>query len=277
VIEEALDRNAKYQGFHDFSLIGGFFTWAIGTDRYGLEYNPIKKLKRKALIGKSEPRTRVLNDDELRALWRTTERLRYPYNLIYRLLTLTALRLDEVCRAHWDEFDLTSKVWTIPAARMKKTKDEQEDFLVPITDAMREVLELVPRFKGGGFLFSHSYGKRPINSHQFAYVKKQLDKLMVEELQKMANERGENRVASLPHFVTHDIRRTARTRLSSLKIAEEVREAILAHARPGIKGVYDKYQYLDEKREALTLWNAKLRFIIEPPPANVVDMTKARA
>src|SRR5262249_33392206 len=254
VIEEALDRNAKYQGFQDFSLIGGFFTWAIGTDRYGLEYNPLKKLQRKGLIGKSEPRTRVLNDDELRVLWLASERLRYPYGLLYRLLTLTALRLDEVCRAHWGEFDLASKVWTIPAARMKKTNaGAQDDFLVPLTDAMLEVLKLVPRFKDGGFLFSHNYGKRPVNSHQFAYVKKQLDKLMLEELQKMANESGENKTVTLPHFVTHDIRRSVRTNLSKLKIAEEVREAVLAHARPGIKGVYDRHDYLDEKREALTL------------------------
>jgi len=46
--------------------------------------------------------------------------------------------------------------------------------------------------------------------------------------------------------------------------------------RPGIKGTYDKYQYLDEKREALTLWNARLRSIVEPPPANVVEMAARR-
>src|SRR5262249_21083855 len=169
------------------------------------------------------------------------------------------------------------KVWTIPAARMKKTNaGAQDDFLVPLTDAMLEVLKLVPRFKDGGFLFSHNYGKRPVNSHQFAYVKKQLDKLMLEELQKMANESGENKTVTLPHFVTHDIRRSVRTNLSKLKIAEEVREGVLAHARPGIKGVYDRHDYLDEKREALTLWNARLRSIVEPPPANVVDFAVAR-
>ena len=51
---------------------------------------------------------------------------------------------------------------------------------------------------------------------------------------------------------------------------------MLAHVRPGIKGVYDKHQYLDEKREALTLWNARLRSIVEPPPANVVELRAAQ-
>ena len=64
-----------------------------------------------------------------------------------------------------------------------------------------------------------------------------------------------------------------RTRLSALKISEEVREAVLAHVRPGIKGSYDNYEYLEEKREALTLWNARLRSIVEPPAANVVPLS----
>ena len=67
-------------------------------------------------------------------------------------------------------------------------------------------------------------------------------------------------------------RRTVRTGLSRLKVTEEAREAVMAHARPGIKGTYDLYDYLDEKRDALDRWAAKLRSIIEPPPPNVVEL-----
>ena len=67
-----------------------------------------------------------------------------------------------------------------------------------------------------------------------------------------------------------------RSGLSRLKIAEEAREAVLAHVRPGIKGVYDKHDYLDEKREALELWAARLRSIVSPTPDNVVPL-KTRA
>ena len=48
----------------------------------------------------------------------------------------------------------------------------------------------------------------------------------------------------------------------------------MAQARPGIKGVYDLYDYLDEKREALELWAARVRSLIELRPDNVV-MLKA--
>jgi len=76
----------------------------------------------------------------------------------------------------------------------------------------------------------------------------------------------------LPHFVNHDIRRTVRSHLSRLKITEEAREAVLAHARPGIKGTYDLHDYLDEKREALELWAARLGEIVEPKRDNVIKL-----
>jgi hypothetical protein len=51
-----------------------------------------------------------------------------------------------------------------------------------------------------------------------------------------------------------------------------VREAVLAHVRPGIKGVYDLHDYMDEKREALMLWGPRLRSIVNPQPSNVVKL-----
>jgi hypothetical protein len=92
-------------------------------------------------------------------------------------------------------------------------------------------------------------------------VKDSLDKLMREELD-----------GPLPDFVNHDVRRTVRTHLSQLRIAEEVREAVLAHTRGGIKRHYDLHDYFAEKLEALTLWNARLRAIVEPQLANVVAL-----
>jgi len=94
---------------------------------------------------------------------------------------------------------------------------------------------------------------------------------MLLTLRALARLRGEDLAeVSLPHFVNHDIRRTVRSHLSRLKTTEEAREAVLAHARPGIKGTYDLYDYLDEKREALELWAARLRSIVAPQPGNII-------
>jgi hypothetical protein len=103
---------------------------------------------------------------------------------------------------------------------------------------------------------------------------------MLLTLRALARIRGKNPgTVCLPHFVNHDVRRSVRSQLSRLKVAEEAREAVLAHARPGIKGTYDVYDYFDEKIEALTLWAARLQKIVNAPPtnpvSNVVDLHSA--
>jgi integrase len=277
IIRKSVEEGARYQAFHHFALIRRLFNWAIGTDDYGIQVNPCDRLNSGDLIGERHARDRVLTDDELRALWRAAERMGYPYGALYRLLALTGLRIGEACGAHWSEFDLKRKEWTIPATRMKKVKGGAKPFMVPLTDKIIDVLDAVPRFKNGDFLFSHSHGKHPLKPNQFSDVKERLDAITLEELKQIATEAGKDakRVA-LPDFVNHDIRRTVRTHLSALRIGEEVREAVLAHVRPGVKGVYDQHTYLEEKREALTLWNARLWSIVMPPPDNVVELRTAR-
>ena len=81
---------------------------------------------------------------------------------------------------------------------------------------------------------------------------------------------------TLQPFVIHDIRRTMRTGLSALPVPDVVRELVIAHTKPGMHKVYDQFSYLDEKRHALELWAARLRNIVEPSPANVVELAKGR-
>jgi integrase len=273
VIREIVERGAKYEAFREFALVRRLFNWAIGTDDYGVEVNPCRRLKPGDLIGERNARDRVLTNDEIRALWRVTRRIRYPYGPLYRLLLLTGCRLNEVCGAQWEEFDLAGRLWTIPAERMKKLKGGAKPHVVPLTDSMLEVLKSVPSFEKGGHLFSNSFGARPLKPAQFSDPKEKLDRRALRTLRAMARFRGGNvKRVILKDWVNHDIRRTVRTHLSALRIPEEVREAVLAHVRPGIKGAYDRHEYLEEKREALTAWSARLRDIVEPPPANVVPI-----
>jgi integrase len=265
VIRGVVDRGARYRAFALFALIRRLFNWAIGTDDYGLENNPCRRLNTGDLIGERHARDRTLTDDELRALWRVTRRMGYPYGPLYRLLTLTGLRLGEACGATWGEINMPGKVWTIPSTRMKKVKGGAKPHLVPLTDAMVAILKTLPRFSGGDHLFSNDYGRRPLRPNYFSDVKEAVDWRLLRVLRAMARLRGDDpaRVV-LKEWVNHDIRRTVRTHLSALRVPEAAREAVLAHVRSGIKGTYDKYEYLDEKREALTLWSVRLRSIVEP-------------
>jgi integrase len=262
IIDATVKRGKRAQAHNLFGHIRRLFRWAI--PRY-VEHSPCAQLSPKRLIGERQRRDRVLFDAEIAALWKASDSLGYPYGPLYRLLLLTGLRLSEVSEASWQEFDFNERVWTIPAARMKKTGSEAKPHMVPLTDAMLEVIETLPRFESGKFLFSSQNGLKPIKAVYFSGPKIKLDELM---RQLLGNKP--------PDWTNHDIRRTVRTKLSALRIPEEVREAVLAHARPGIKGHYDMHHYLDEKRDALTQWAAKLRDIVEPSQSVVVELRGRR-
>jgi integrase len=259
------------------ALIKRFFTWAAAQRVYGVTVSPCAHLRASAIIGETNgPRDRILSDDEIFAYWRAASQLPYPYGAIYKVLMLTALRLSEVVDASLPEFDFRNKLWVIPAERMKGKdagKKQARAHAVPLTADMLAVLDALPRFKGGKFLFSTNNGTSSV--WMGTKPKERLDRRMLLTLRALARKRGGDVGAvELPHFVQHDVRRTVRSQLSRLKIAEEVREAILAHARPGIKKVYDIHDYLDEKREAFVWWSARLRDIVAPPPHDARNVVR---
>jgi integrase len=230
------------------------FNWALNRGTYGLETSPCDRIKPAALIGPKEARQRVLSGAELVALWKGSEALGYPFGPLYKLLLLTGARKSEVSDARWREFDLTKKIWTVPPERFKSNASH----LVPLSDGAVAILEALPRFTKGDHLFTTTYGEKPISG--FSKGKDRLDKLMTEHL------------GSAPSpWVIHDIRRTVRTRLASLRVPDLVAEMVIGHGRKGLQRVYDQHRYVDEMREALELWAARLRDIVTPPN-NVVRM-----
>jgi integrase len=248
------------------------FAWAKNTRnrrRYGLTVSPASDLKPIEIVGEKVTGKRILGDLELFALWRASGRTPYPYGPAYQTLILTALRLNEAADASRREFDFSKRVWIIPSERMKGKNSKARPHVVPLTDDMFAIVEKLPRFNSGDYLFSTTFGASPC--WMTDKVKKRIDRRMLRTLRALARKRGDDPAkVELTHWTNHDIRRTVRSGLSRLKIAEEVREAVLAHVRPGIKGTYDLYDYLDEKREALELWAARVRSIVETTPINVV-------
>jgi integrase len=271
------------------------FQWSIDQRAYGLRVSPASDIKPTSIVGDKVARDRLLDDDEVAAFWRAARRMPYPAGPVYQLLTLTGLRLTEVSNAGWSEFnpvvirairqrgeapidwsrfDQQQLTWTVPASRMKGKNGKARAHVVPLTVDMLQILESLPIFvSGGDFLFSRNAGRRP--AVMSTEIKAALDARMLRTLRAVARQRGDDPVTvELEPWVQHDLRRVVRSGLSRLKIAEEIREAVLAHARPGIKGVYDQHDYLDEKRDALMQWGARLRSIVEPAPvtSNVVAM-----
>ncbi len=265
VLDEVVDRGAMYQAHNLLAYVRRMFNWAIARGTYGIDRSPCDRMRPADVIGKKAPRSRTLTDEEMTAFWRASRRVGYPFGTMYQVLLLTGQRKSEVSDARWREFDLKRKIWIIPADRMKADAPH----VVPLTDHVIEILEKLPRFKKGDYLFTTTAGEKPVSG--FSKAKARLDREMLRSLRAMARKRGEH-YEGLPPFVIHDVRRTMRTGLSGLPVPSDVAELVIAHTRPGLRKVYDQHAYLDEKRRALELWERQLRDTLTPPPANVVRL-----
>ena len=253
LVEAIARRPAPYTAHIVLGHARSLFNWAINRGNYGLETSPCDRIKPTTLIGAKQPRQRTLTDAELRALWQASEAMDYPFGPLYRLLLLTGARKSEVGGARWSEFDLARKVWTVPAERFKSNATH----MVPLSEQAVAVLKSIPHFTKGDHLFSTTLGARPVSG--FSKAKARLDTLMA---------------PAIPPWVVHDIRRTVRTRLASLRIPDMVAEMVIGHGRKGIQRVYDQHSYENEMREALELWAARLRDIVTPPPDNLVRLKR---
>ena len=136
IVKQVADEGKTYQAHNLLGYARRLFNWAIDQQVYGLETSPCDRLKPKSIVGERDPRTRILTDAEIRALWNATDALGYPYGPLFRLLLLTGQRKSEVGEARWSEFDLDKRLWHIPAARMKAGAAH----IVPLCDGVLDVL-----------------------------------------------------------------------------------------------------------------------------------------
>jgi integrase len=259
IINEVKAR-APYMAHALLATVRRLYKWASTPGRgYGIVSSPCYNISAKTLIGEKRPRTRALTDQEIRAFVRACDQMGYPYGSIGKMLLLTGARHREVSEAPWSEFDLPKRTWTIDQTRFKSSVEH----VVPLTSDMVALLEDLPRFKRGEHVFSTTAGEKPTMITD--KIKQKIEALMTQEL------------GTKPKpWVVHDLRRTVRSHLAALRIPDHVAEMALGHGRKGLQRVYDQHRYQDEVREALTLWAGRLRDIVEPSPANVVAIKKAK-
>lgn len=245
VLNEKVDAGTPYGALGNFKTIRRVLNWAVDEDV--LTHSPIAKMKPPH---RAVSRERTLTWDEIRLLWSACESLGYPWGPLVRLLLVLGQRRDEVRKLSVDELSAVDQLITLPSARTKNKREH----LVPLPGLAVELLEACPKL-GNRYVFTTD-GRSPVASISKATNK--LRKLMNEELRKRTGDPQ----AAVPNFRLHDLRRTCATLMASLKVAPHVIDAVQNHVSGAIKGVsrtYNRYQYLDEKREALELWAETLR------------------
>jgi integrase len=221
IIQAVIDRGSKIAARNLFLALRAMFRWALKR----------RLIADVPMLGdapaKSKARDRTLTDMELAEVWRATDASAAPLRAAVRCMILLGQRREEIGRMRWSQIDEATKTWTITGDDYKAGALQ----FLPL-DSVWSILAELPRIEGSDFVFTFD-GRKSAN------LSKEAAKLV---------ER-----AGIAHFTFHDLRRTARTNWSKLRIDREIRERLI-HPVPGVEGTYDRYDYLDEKREALAKW-----------------------
>jgi integrase len=247
-----------YQAHAAFGNIRTFFNWARDEGDYGLESVPTDGMRAEKIVGQPKKyRKRVLDDDELFAFWKAAEEIPYPLGPGYKVLLLTAARVNEIMEADRRELDPAENALTVPPERFKS----DESHFLPFSTLTAEIVAGLPRWNAGTFIFSRD-GVKP--ARFWTKDRKALSARMELILKGLAEARGQDPLnVKLKPFVLHDLRRTVRTRLSQLKVPHEIREMIIGHGKKGLDRVYDQWEFRDEMRDALERWAALLLAMVE--------------
>lgn len=221
--------------------------FAYAIEREVITINPVVGVsKRKVEI----PRDRRLTADELTALWQAIEKLPELPRAYFRVVVLTGARRNEVRAMAWSELDLDAGLWRLSAERNKSSRP----FDVPLSGPVVETLRRLPRV--GPMVFTLD-GNRPMTVHQL--------------IERVRSDAG------LRDVRLHDLRRTLRTGLAELGISFEVAERVLNHAMPGLQAVYNRHNYMAEKRTALALWAEHVLSLAEKHEATIVAFRSTAA
>ncbi len=162
------------------------------------------------------------------------------YGAIVEMLALTGQRREEVARMTCAEVDLVRRLWILPGTRTKNGKPH----VVQLSDLAVAVMRAQPRFNT---LVFPAGGGRPVS--QFSSEKRRLDAL-----------------SCVLGWRLHDLRRTMVSGMARLGVAPHIADKILNHASgtiSGVAAVYQRHEFMDERRDALDRWSAHVDKILD--------------
>jgi integrase len=247
------------------TILNKLFGWAVDSGL--LDLSPMLGVKR--LTRESAGKTRALDDAEIGVLWRALAAAKERPEVVaaLKVLLLLGQRPGEVAGMTTGELhrldDAGGAFWQIPAARMKARRLH----IVPLPPLAREIiLAELTRPRRSEFVFPGRTGAIGRNS---------LSQALATIIEGLGEEGGSlKRERPTPH----DFRRSAISGMARLGVPRDHRMAVAAHSYSDTHAVYDRHDFLDEKRLALTRWENHIRRIIagETGGAEIVTLPSAR-
>ena len=202
--------------------------------------------------GAEESRDRALSLEELeqafRCLRENSDQFTRENYIAVTLLLMLGVRKMELVSAKWTEFDSTNAVWSVPRDRSKT----DVAITIPLSVlALKFLKELHIRANGSEYLFPNRRAHRA--KQRFPHMSPDTINTALKKLFKQEK-------MPVEHFTIHDLRRTCRSLLASIKVPDHIAERCMNHKLKGVAGTYNRYDYLDERRDALS----ELSFMLEP-------------
>lgn len=227
----------------------------------------VRGMKRDHRRASEKARTRTLNDSEIRAVWKACDALTEDGNIfggLVQLLLLTGQRREKVATMKRSDIE-NGVVWVI--ATKAREKGNAGALLLPARAL--NIIEAQPEIDGNPYVFPGSArglrrGDRKAEPtfNSWSKRKKKLDAKLPR---------------NMPGWTLHDLRRTARSLMARAGVADNVAERVLGHAIVGVEGVYNRFDYADEKADALDRLDKLVGQIINPPDTtNVVRIGRGR-
>ena len=237
--EKIKDRGAKATALQVREIVGSVFTYAI--DRGYEISNPADAIKASS-IGTFQARERAMSPKEIGILFRELENYScYPtLKLAVKFVLLTLVRKSEFIHATWDEIDFKNRQWVIPKGRMKGRKEH----VIYLSDQAMDILTgMKVCAMGSNYLMPGRYDiKKPLSNAALNNV--------IDGTVKRINEKG----IEFESVTIHDLRRTASTLLHEAGYNSDWIEKCLAHVQNGVRAVYNKSEYAEQRRKILQEW-----------------------
>jgi integrase len=258
LLDRMVERGAPIQANRLVAALRRFFGWAV--ERGLLETSPMASLKPPSA---EAHRDRVLSDQELQAIWLAADEIGYPFGPAVQLMILTGQRRSEVLEAEWREMDLERGLWSIPRKRAKNGSGH----IVPLAPAainlIRNLAKIGPTPK---LLFTTN------GTTSFSGVSKAVERLSVLMRKHMTSDN------EFTPWRLHDLRRTFATGCARLGVPLHVVEKSLNHTSgtfSGIVAVYQRHDFLDERRRAMETWASHIAQWCSKMPSSVsLDVVK---
>lgn len=225
-------RGADQMALHTRNALKRLFAYAIARGK--VQFNPAAAIEAR-FIAIARSRDVALSTPEigklLRGIYQSS--IKRQHKLALHLLILCMVRKSELLNARWAEIDFDKAEWSIPAERMKKDKPH----LVPLSKQVLAMFEELRTLSSGSEWVLPSRGslRKPISKSTLNVVVRGLD-------------------LDVQDFVIHDFRRTASTHLHEAGFNSDWVEKALAHEQKGVRGVYNRAEYLNQRREMLQWW-----------------------